>query len=78
MIVSHIGHSIETFARAIPNSHNWAASVLVSWDAEGQRKVHEFHGPVDGRGHPMSNERPDSSQKKWSGRKTGRSLSAKK
>jgi len=48
MIISHIGHSIETFARAIPNSHNWAASVLVSWDAEGQRKPHEFHGPVDG------------------------------
>jgi hypothetical protein len=48
MIVSHIGHSIETFARVIPNSHNWAASVLVSWDAEGQRKVYEFHGPVNG------------------------------
>jgi hypothetical protein len=25
-----------------------AATVLVSWDAEGQRKIHEFHGPVDG------------------------------
>jgi hypothetical protein len=48
MIVSHHGHSIETFARAIPNSHNWAASVLVSWDDEGQRNAHEFHGPADG------------------------------
>ena len=48
MVVTHNGHSIETFVRAIPNSHNWAARILVSWEVEGQRKAHEFHGPVDG------------------------------
>jgi len=48
MIVSHTGHSIETFAKAIPNSHNWAATVSVSCEAEGQLLVHEFHGPVNG------------------------------
>ncbi len=25
-----------------------AATVLVSWDGEDQRKIHEFHGPIDG------------------------------
>ena len=48
MIVKHIGHVIEISVRQIPNSHNWAATVLVSWDDDGQRKIHEFHGPVDG------------------------------
>ena len=48
MIVKHTGHLIEISASEIPNSHNWAAIVLVSWDGEGQRKIHEFHGPVDG------------------------------
>ena len=48
MIVRHTEHLIESSGREIPNSHNWAATVLVSWDGEGQRKIHEFHGPVDG------------------------------
>ena len=48
MIVRHTEHVIESSAREIPNSHNWAATVLVSWDREGQRNVHEFYGPVDG------------------------------
>ena len=48
MIVRHTEHLIEISATAIPNSHNWAATVLVSWDGEGQRNVHEFHGPADG------------------------------
>ena len=48
MIVRHTEHVIESSAREIPNSHNWAATVLVSRDGEGQRNVHEFHGPVDG------------------------------
>ncbi len=48
MIVRHTGHLIETSASEIPNSHNWAASVHVSWDGDGQRKAHQFHGPVDG------------------------------
>jgi hypothetical protein len=48
MIVRHTGHLIEISAREIPNSHNWAATVLVSWDGEDQRKIHEFHGPIDG------------------------------
>ena len=48
MIVRHTGHLIEFCAREIPNSHNWAATVLVSWDNEGQRNIHEFHGPADG------------------------------
>ena len=48
MIVRHTGHLIEISVREIPNSHHWAATVQVSWDGEGQHKMHEFHGPVDG------------------------------
>ena len=42
MIISHTGHSIETSVSAIPNSHNWAASVFVSWDAEGNARYTSF------------------------------------
>ena len=35
MIVRHTGHLIEFCATAIPNSPNWAATVLVSSDLEG-------------------------------------------
>ena len=48
MIVRHTGHLIEISAREIPNSYNWAATVLVSRDNAGQRNIHEFHGPADG------------------------------
>jgi hypothetical protein len=48
MIVRQTGHLIETSAREIPNSHNWAATVFVSWDGEGEFKIPEFHGPADG------------------------------
>ena len=48
MIVKHRGHIIEIFAREIPNSHNWAVTILVSWESEGESTIHEFHGPVKG------------------------------